>query len=243
VDNARLFHRSQEANRTKAEFLAVVSHELRTPLNAVTGYTELLRDGIPEPIPEKSLKYVERIGLSAQHLLHLIEEILSFTRLETDRESVRTRSVQLQPLLAEIHAIIAPVAEAKHLRFRVDAPEELPVIQTDPSKLRQILHNLLDNAIKFTSEGEVGLGVELRDGEMVFRVWDTGMGIAPEDQATIFEPFRQLEQSQTRSVGGTGLGLTVTERLARLLGSRLEIESGIGKGTTFTVRLPTQGAT
>jgi signal transduction histidine kinase len=173
----------------------------------------------------------------------LIEEILSFTRLETDRESVRTRSVQLQPLLAEIHAIIAPVAEAKHLRFRVDAPEELPVIETDPSKLRQILHNLLDNAIKFTSEGEVGLGVELRDGEMVFRVWDTGMGIAPEDQATIFEPFRQLEQSQTRSVGGTGLGLTVTERLARLLGSSLEIESEIGKGTTFTVRLPTQGAT
>lgn len=241
VDNARLFHRSQEANRTKAEFLAVVSHELRTPLNAVTGYTELLRDGIPEPIPEKSLKYVERIGLSAQHLLHLIEEILSFTRLETDRESVRTKSVQPQGLVAELHAIIAPVAEEKHLRFVVDAPVELPRIETDPGKLRQILHNLLDNAIKFTNDGEVGLAVALQNDQMVFRVWDTGLGIAPEDQADIFEPFRQLEQSHTRSVGGTGLGLTVTERLVRLLGGTLELESEVGRGTTFTVRLPAQG--
>jgi PAS domain S-box-containing protein len=242
VDNARLFHRSQEANRTKAEFLAVVSHELRTPLNAVTGYTELLRDGIPEPLPEKSLKYVERIGLSAQHLLHLIEEILSFTRLETDRESVRSKSVQPQGLVAEIHAIIAPVAEEKHLRFVVDAPDDLPRIETDPGKLRQILHNLLDNAIKFTSEGEVGLGVSLQNEQILFRVWDTGMGIAPEDRADIFEPFRQLEQSHTRSVGGTGLGLTVTERLVRLLGGTLELESEVGKGTTFTVRLPAQRA-
>ncbi|CAN5479827.1 hypothetical protein BH24GEM3_BH24GEM3_03870 [soil metagenome] len=241
VDNARLYRESQEANRTKAEFLATVSHELRTPLNAVTGYASLLREGIPVPLPEESLDYVDRIGHSARHLLHLIEDILTFSRLETGQEVIRARPIQVQELLAEVRAIIEPMAQEKGLRLTIEAPDEPVQLHTDPRRLRQILHNLLDNAIKFTAAGEVALSVH-REGDRVwFRVRDTGIGIAPQDWKKIFEPFKQLEQSNTRVAGGTGLGLSVTDKLVRLLGGRLELESEAGEGSTFCVCLPAGG--
>jgi PAS domain S-box-containing protein len=242
VDNARLLHESQRANRTKAEFLATISHELRTPLNAVTGYTALMREGIPEPLPEKSLEYVERIELSAQHLKHLIEEILTFTRLETGKETIRVEPVDLAGLLAEIGAVYEPIAQDHGLRFAVERPGEPVTLETDPRKLRQVLDNLLDNAFKFTTAGEVALVAERTEGAVRFTVRDTGVGIEAEDQAVIFEPFRQLEQSSTRIVGGTGLGLTVTERLVGLLGGTLSLESTPGKGSSFTVVIPDQAA-
>ncbi|HEV2130924.1 MAG TPA: ATP-binding protein, partial [Longimicrobiaceae bacterium] len=241
VDNARLFRESQEANRTKAEFLATVSHELRTPLNAVTGYASLLREGIPVPLPEESLDYVERIGHSARHLLHLIEDILTFSRLETGQEVIRVRPVGVQELLAEVRAVTEPLAQEKGLRFTIDAPDEPVQLRTDPRRLRQILHNLLDNAIKFTEKGQVELGARVEEDGVWFQVRDTGIGIAPQDRKKIFEPFKQLEQSNTRVAGGTGLGLSVTDKLVRLLGGSLKLESEPGQGSTFCVCLPAGG--
>jgi PAS domain S-box-containing protein len=240
VDNARLLHESQEANRAKSEFLAAISHELRTPLNAMTGYTALMREGIPEPLPPQSLQYVERISLSSQHLLQLIEEILTFSRLETGREEVSAQLVDVAHLADEVRAIIEPLAAEKGLRFVMEIPDHPLQLETDPRKVRQILLNLLDNAVKFTETGEVGFSARQDDGAIVFEVRDTGVGIAAEDQRRIYDAFWQVEQGNTRTAGGTGLGLSVTRRLVQLLGGSIDLQSRPGRGTTFAVRLPVQ---
>jgi PAS domain S-box-containing protein len=237
VDNARLFHESEQVSHSKSEFLATVSHELRTPLNAVIGYTQLMLEGVPEPLPEGLRRYTDRISLSARHLLDMIEEILSFARLETGGEPLRLGRVELREVTAEVDAIAAPLAAAKGLHFAVRAPEAVE-LHTDLRKLRQILRNLVDNAIKFTDRGSVVLEVEQEGESVLFHVTDTGIGIAPADRDTIFEPFRQLEQSSTRVAGGTGLGLSLTGRLVRLLGGTLQLESEPGQGSRFTVCLP-----
>jgi PAS domain S-box-containing protein len=238
VDNARLFHESQQVSLTKSEFLATVSHELRTPLNAVIGYTQLMLEGVPEPLPAGLRPYTERISLSARHLLDMIEEILSFARLETGSEPVRLQRVDVREVVAEVDAIAAPLAAAKRLGFHARLPEGEMHLRTDLRKLRQILRNLVDNAIKFTYQGSVTLEVERADERLLFHVSDTGIGIEQGDRDRIFEPFRQLEQSSTRAAGGTGLGLSLTRRLVRLLGGSLEVESQPGQGSRFTVCLP-----
>lgn len=241
VDNARLYAEAQEANRAKAHFLATISHELRTPLNAMIGYTDLMEAGIPEPLSDEVLQYVKRVGLSAHHLLQLIEEILAFSRLEAGREEVSSEFVEMAELLGEVRAIIEPLAAAKGLRFRVRSAAEPLRIRTDPRKVRQILLNLLGNAVKFTEAGEIRFCAEREGGSVVFRVEDTGAGIAPGHLERIFEPFWQVEQGNTRTAHGTGLGLSVTRRLADLLGGSIEVESTPGSGTCFTVRLPLAG--
>lgn len=243
ADNARLLQESQEANRAKNEFLATISHELRTPLNALTGYASLMLEGIPEPLPEGSRTYVERISLSAQHLIQLIEEILTFSRLETGRETVSAARVDVADLVAEVRAIIEPLVADKRLQLVLDAPEEGLQLETDPRKLRQILLNLLDNAVKFTDEGEVRFRAAREGEEAVFEVQDSGIGIDPANQERIFTPFWQVEQSSTRSVGGTGLGLSVTHRLVELLGGSITLESAPGQGALFRVRLPLDRST
>jgi|GEM_PF-559566 len=236
VDNARLFHEAQEANRAKSDFMAKITHELRTPLNAVLGYTQLLADGVPEAIPAGSLRYVGRIELSARHLLSLIEEILTFSRMEAGREVVDLEAVELSRLVHEVVAIIEPLAGQKGIGFAVEASEEPLSLVTDTRKVRQILVNLLGNAVKFTDRGEVGFAASGRDGWVVFEVRDTGPGIAPEHQQKIFEPFWQV--AGAKRAAGTGLGLSVTRQLAQLLGGDVEVRSTLGEGSTFTVRLP-----
>ncbi|HEX2090926.1 MAG TPA: ATP-binding protein [Longimicrobiaceae bacterium] len=238
LDNARLYAESSEANRVKTDFLATMSHELRTPLNAMIGYTDLLAEGIPERVSEPVMGYVRRIGLSARHLLQLIEEILVFSRLEASRETLVAETVELAELVSEVRAIIEPLAAGKGLRFAIRAPEKPVTLRTDPRKVRQILVNLLGNAVKFTEEGEIEFRAERRDGQVMFQVRDTGIGIAPEHLEKIFDPFWQVRQSTTRVASGTGLGLSVTRRLAALLGGRVEVESTPGEGSVFTVRLP-----
>ncbi|HEX2093723.1 MAG TPA: GAF domain-containing protein [Longimicrobiaceae bacterium] len=242
VDNARLLLEAQEASRAKSEFLATISHELRTPLNAVTGYAELMRAGIPEPLPARSCEYVERIRRSATHLLRLVEEVLTFSRLEARRETVQVRPVSVPDLVAEVSAIVEPLALDRGLRYLTRVPDEPIPLATDPHRLRQVLLNLLDNAVKFTERGEVELAVSRAGDAVEFTVRDTGIGIAPEDEERIFEPFRQLDQSATRTAGGTGLGLTVAQRLTGLLGGTLSLRSAPGAGTRFTVRLPARPA-
>ena len=228
----------EETSRAKSAFLATMSHELRTPLNAMIGYAELLEMGVPAEIPEPSRVHVERIRLSAEHLLQLIEEILTFSRIEAGRERVETASVSLHALAQEVTAIIEPLAEKNGLVFTTDVPDEPVTLQTDPRKVRQILLNLLGNAVKFTEEGEIAFSARPDQDDVVFRIHDTGVGIEPEHQERIFEPFWQAETKMHARVSGTGLGLPVTRQLVELLGGKVSVESASGEGTTFTVRLP-----
>ncbi|HEX6750365.1 MAG TPA: PAS domain S-box protein [Longimicrobium sp.] len=238
IENARLYEEALAANRAKAGFLATMSHELRTPLNAMIGYVDLLLMGIPDPIPVSAQGHVERIRLASRHLLSIIEEILTFSRLEAGRERPELEEVDLASLASEVSAIIEPLAREKGLLFHVPAEIDPPTLRTDPRKLRQILVNLLGNAVKFTPGGSVSFAVERADGAVLLHVRDTGVGVAPEHHELIFEPFRQVDDAKTRTVAGTGLGLTVSRELARLLGGDVTIAPAEGCGSVFTVRLP-----
>jgi signal transduction histidine kinase len=232
---------AEAASRAKSDFLATMSHELRTPLNAIIGYTNLLADGIPEPVSEGQRAQLERVNASARHLLELIDEVLTLSRLEAGREVVAPRAVVVADVLDQTAVMIEPMANARKLRFDVHRPSPALTIATDAGKLRQILLNLLTNAVKFTDEGRIVLSAE-EDGDetVVFQVRDSGIGIAPEHQEQIFESFWQVQQSTTRRVGGAGLGLNVAQQLAKLLGGEVRVDSTLGKGSTFSVRLPKQ---
>jgi PAS domain S-box-containing protein len=237
LDHSRLYREALAANQAKADFLATMSHELRTPLNAVLGYAELLLMGIPVEVAPPAQEHVHRIGRATRHLISIIEEILVYSRMEAGRETLAMAPVDLGELAREVAAIAEPLAADKRLRFRTGDPPEGEVV-TDGRKLRQILINLLGNAVKFTDRGEVSFSVERGAGEVRFRVADTGVGIAPEYLEQIWEPFRQVQNPMTRTAGGTGLGLSVSRHLARLLGAELTVRSAPGEGSAFTLRLP-----
>jgi signal transduction histidine kinase len=238
LDNARLFREAEEASRTKSEFLATMSHELRTPLTAIIGYQALLADGITGPVTDAQRQQLRRIKVSATHLLGLIDEVLTFSRIEAAREMPRLERVDAGDVVRRAAEMIEPLAAEKSLALTVTAPPAPLVLHTDASKLRQILVNLLSNAVKFTERGEIALALRADGTHAVFEVRDTGVGIAPEHLERIFDPFWQVERQPTRKAGGTGLGLSVTRRLADLLGGDVTVESTPGAGSTFRVRLP-----
>ena len=238
VDNARLYADVLVANRAKSDFLAVMSHELRTPLTTVIGYAEILADGVSGPVTDTQRQQLGRVMLSGQHLLQLIEEILAFARIEAGRETLRLAPVDVVTVAREAVAMIEQQVPSSVVRLVVDLPAAPIELFTDAKKVRQILVNLLSNAVKFTTAGEIGLSVRRTADGARLRVWDTGEGIAPEHTENIFEPFWQVEQRDTRRAGGTGLGLSVTRHLARLLGGDVNVESVPGEGSRFTVTLP-----
>lgn len=229
---------AERANTSKTDFLAVMSHELRTPLTAIMGYEELLSDGITGPVTELQRQQLGRINASARHLLGLIDEILTFARVDVGRERVRWESVSINQSLNDAAALVEPMASAKKLKYIIELLDEDQAIQTDPTKLRQMLVNLLSNAVKFTERGEVRLTGAVRTGILELRIADTGVGIDAANIEHVFDPFWQEEQSATRKVGGTGLGLSVTRKLARLLGGEVTVASRVGTGTTFLLKLP-----
>ncbi|GAC1410152.1 MAG: hypothetical protein NVSMB53_03740 [Gemmatimonadaceae bacterium] len=229
---------AERANNSKTDFLAVMSHELRTPLTAIMGYEELLSDGITGPVTELQRQQLGRINASARHLLGLIDEILTFARVDVGRERVRWESISVNHTLADSAALVEPMAAAKDIRFIVELLDEDQAIQTDSTKLRQMLVNLLSNGIKFTEKGEVRLACSVRNAVLEVSIADTGVGIPAENIEEVFEPFWQAEQTATRKTGGTGLGLSVTRKLARLLGGDVTVASKVGMGTTFLLTLP-----
>jgi signal transduction histidine kinase len=241
LDNALLYEEAHRANQTKADFLAVVSHDLRTPLNAIMGYAELLAMGIPEPVPERAGERLQRIRTSAKHLLYLLDELLGFARLEAGHEELHMQEVDVRDIVREMAAVVEPLALAADLRFELDEPTHPVTIRTDPDKVRQVLVNLGGNAVKYTEEGEVRvvlLGEAAK--QAIIRVSDSGIGIARDHLDQIFEPFWQVDSSQRSHDNGTGLGLSVVRGLVQLLGGDVSVESIPGKGSTFTVRIPSQ---
>jgi signal transduction histidine kinase len=229
---------SQAATRAKNDFLAVISHELRTPLTAIIGYTELLELGIPEPVSPGQREQLERVEISAHHLLHLIEEILTLVSYEGGKAVIHPAPVRLAELLHRAKVIVAPLAAEKQLDFFVEPLDEEIEMVADSETIVRLLVNLLSNAVKFTDEGRVRLRAR-RVGETVeLEVSDTGVGLRPEHLEQVFEPFWQVEQPITRRAGGSGLGLAVSRRLARLHGGHIRVASEPGRGSTFTAILP-----
>jgi len=232
---------AEQANRSKARFVATISHELRTPMNAILGYTQLVADGIDGPIGAIQQAHLGRVRASGQHLLGLIEDLLGFARVEAGEEVVQVETVLLSDIVEQSLGLVGPLAELKGLRIRVERPEEPVELHTDLRKLRQILVNVLANAVKFSDTGDVvlRLRVEGHDARVLFEVTDSGRGIAPAEHERIFEPFWRGDASARHSAGSTGLGLSVARQLARLLGGDLILaRSAVGQGSTFVASLP-----
>ena len=226
------------ASRAKSDFLARMSHELRTPLAAIIGYGELLADGITGPINDEQKRQLGRIRSSANHLLSIIEEILTLSRMDAGKEKVHVERVDVREMLESVASMAEPLAGAKGLHFTLEEHEDAVELETDPIKLRQVLLNLLSNAVKYTDKGTVSLKSESRNGSIDFSVIDTGIGVSKEHHEKIFEPFWQVEDTTTRRVGGTGLGLAVTRRFVDMLGGSIEVKSAPGEGSTFRVSIP-----
>ncbi len=238
VDHARLFQQAQLANRAKSDFLAVISHELRTPLTAVVGYADLLSAEVSGPLNEQQKHQVDRIRAGSDRLLHIIESILAFARLETGTERAYRVRVELATLLARLEEVLGPRVREDGSRLEIDATAAPDVVVTDGEKVLQVLLGLLLNAMKFGKGGAIRLRVSGGDGRVAFDVSDTGAGIAPEHLPHIFNPFWQAEQPATRRAGGAGLGLSVARRTARLLGGDVSVLESSPEGTTFRLEIP-----
>jgi len=236
----RTAHRqAAEANAAKAEFLAVMSHELRTPLNAISGYVDLLSLGVDGPLTNKQRTALARIQLNERHLLALIDDVLSFVKIEAGRLELTIETVLVDDVLATLEALVRPVLLRKDLSFSCNPCDDGLLVRADPEKLRQILLNFLANAMKFTAPGgSVSVGAEGR-GELV-RIWvsDTGIGIPSDQISRVFEPFFQVEQGPTRRYPGIGLGLAISRDLSHAMAGEVRLESTVGVGTTISVLLP-----
>jgi signal transduction histidine kinase len=253
ADRSRELERAYEelrwSSQAKERFFASLSHELRTPLNAILGYQSLLLDGVAGEVPGQQRSFMERAHRATQNLLHLVNDVLDLSKIEAGKMELVLRPVSLREVVEDAFASVQPLADQKGLRFRVPSPAGLPALNTDGDRVRQILVNLFSNAVKFTDEGEVTVAVSLpqADGDgpsadggpprwLEIRVTDTGPGIAAENRERIFHEFEQVVGPGGR--GGTGLGLPISRKLARLLGGDLLVESALGVGSTFILRLP-----
>jgi signal transduction histidine kinase len=218
-----------------------MNHELRTPLTAIIGFSRVLLQGKEGPLTPNAQLYAERIRANGMHLLSLINQILDVAKVEAGRMELETEVVAVEELVRETMAMLESTAHTKGIALSGRVPEVIAPIVTDAGKLKQILINLIGNAIKFTTEGEVSVVVEVDPATsqpVSISVRDTGIGIPLDRQQKVFEPFEQGDSSTRREFGGTGLGLSIVKAFAELIGAAIEVESEVGRGTTFTVWLP-----
>ncbi len=232
---------AEAANRSKSEFLANMSHELRTPLNAIIGFSDMMRSGIALPGGDRKIKeYAKDINDSGRHLLGIINEILDLAKIEAGQLDLDEEIFDLQERLEACLTVVAPQASAAGLELNSEFQDDLPRLRADERKFKQIVINMLSNAVKFTPEGgrvTLSVGADAQEG-LTIAVIDTGIGIAPEDIWKAMAPFSQVESDLARNFDGTGLGLPLSKALAELHGGSLVMESELDKGTTVTVRLP-----
>jgi PAS domain S-box-containing protein len=239
LEDARRVADAEAANRAKAEFLMALSHELRTPLNAIGGYVDLLAMGIHGPVTEAQRGALERIQTSQQHLLTLITDLLTLSRIEGGRLDYNLEVVELGQLVNRVRVMIEPLAEARGLDLEWEHPKDPVPVQVDGDKVDQILLNLLSNAVKYTATGgRVAVRYGVEGGQAVLVVEDTGVGIPAEYTEAIFEPFTQVGRTYNRPQEGVGLGLAISRDLARGMSGDLAVESEVGRGSAFTLTLP-----
>jgi signal transduction histidine kinase len=227
-----------ETSKAKSEFLANMSHELRTPMNAILGFTEMVLDGLYGEVPNELREPLADIQVNGRHLLRLINDVLDLSKIEAGRMQLALGEYSVREVIDIVHVSLRSLAAEKGLDFVVSVPDDLPVAYGDNGRLTQSLMNLAGNAIKFTKEGRVEIGVELVGSELIYRVSDTGIGIPREELENVFAEFRQVDATVTREFGGTGLGLSITKKFVEMHGGRIWIESKIGKGCTFFFAVP-----
>ena len=233
--------RTQElmkANKLKSELMAILSHEFRTPLNAILSFTDLLYWELEGPINEQQKTDLKMIKESGLDLLNLINNVLDYSRIELGETELTLESIDIPLLVESMVSQLSTMATENNLKLYHDLPKELPPLVADEGKLRQILRNLIMNAIKFTDTGEIVLRVRYDDKKIIFSVQDTGIGISKEDQAVIFEKFKQAGEANTHRFGGSGLGLSLVKDLVKLHGGEIWVDSEIGKGSTFSFLIP-----
>ncbi len=243
TERKRFERKLQEASRLKSEFLANMSHELRTPLNAIIGFSEFLVDEKPGALNAKQKEYLADILESGRHLLHLINDVLDLSKVEAGRMDLFPETFSVAEVVEEVCSALTPLAEEKEIALRREVAPAVERVTLDRQKFKQVLYNLLSNALKFTDEGgsvEITAGLAGLDGghELRLAVCDTGIGIAREDLGKLFVEFQQLDSSLARRHQGTGLGLALTKKLVELQRGSIEVESEPGKGSTFRILLP-----
>ena len=245
IQNARLFLEIEEksrqladASKHKSQFLANMSHELRTPMNAILGYTELILDGIYGEPSEKMVGVLARVQTNGKHLLGLINDVLDLSKIEAGQLTLSLTDYSIKDMVYNVFGVVELLAKNKNLALNVDMPAQLPNAHGDERRLTQVLLNLVGNALKFTDEGGVTIKTVAAHDLFTVAVVDTGPGIAPADQAKIFEEFQQADSSTTKQKGGTGLGLAIAKQIVEMHGGRLWVEFELGKGSTFQFSLP-----
>jgi signal transduction histidine kinase len=233
----RLLDQAQMANQAKSDFMAAMSHELRTPLAALAGYGEILGERVAGPLSPEQQDVVDRMRSVTSHLGGLIDEILTYSSLDSGQESVVMQRVSLAEVAGEAIAVVEPIARQKGIAFEYRGIA-IGEVTTDRDKLRQILVHLMGNAIKFTDRGHVRFSAAVDTSWIRLRVEDTGIGIADEHRGRLFQPFSQLDAGVRRRHRGAGLGLFISQRLAGLIGGSIDYHSTVGQGSAFTLSIP-----
>ena len=229
----------EEANKAKSIFLANVSHELRTPLNSIIGFSEALMQGYAGKFSDNQKEYINDIFESGLHLLDLINEILDLSKVEAGKMELKLEKINIKLLISKVIKIFKEKIAKHKISLKISIPDDISLIIADPLKLRQILFNIVNNALKFTPDGgKIEVGIQENKKEYVFYVSDTGIGISKDDMDRLFKPFEQLETALEKKVEGTGLGLHYSKKLVELHGGKIMVESELGKGSCFNFTIP-----